>query len=167
MRRKAWCKEGDFVSLPIRDGCYGFGRVLMVDAPNILVGFYEMVSDKDTTDVSALARMQYILTLNTGDLGIKKKEWKVIGNIPLEEKVEIPLFWGTDLLTGQLYLRRYLADGNHSALSLARWDQVPATEAEILAKGAQPDGGHGHKAAATVLRKAIERRGLQSGGTCQ
>jgi hypothetical protein len=98
-------KTGDVFKLPLDGkGTYGFGRILIKQSPVLLIGFYSVVSKKPI-DFVTLLNKEYIIKMICGDVGFKKNEWLILGNAPLERNEELPLFWGKDALTDNLYLR--------------------------------------------------------------
>jgi hypothetical protein len=108
MAKRISYQLGDVFKLPVTEGFYGVGRILIIQSPALLVGFYELVvKNGDAIDIGSLRGEEYLMRIKCGDPGLKKKEWEIIGNIPLEKKEPLPLFWDREPFTNQLYLREY------------------------------------------------------------
>jgi hypothetical protein len=159
MAKKVKYNLGDIFKLPITNDLFGFGRILIIQSPALFVGFYDLVSP-NIIDIDTLKENEPFLKIMCGDLGFKKNEWFIIGNIPLNEKIEVPFFWGKDALTDKLYIRKYkITQENPLGLGLG-FEDKPTTEKEIKEKEAQPDGLNGWKAAEIVLKMELERKGI-------
>lgn len=158
MVKKSIYKLGDIFKIPLGDDVYGIGRILIIQSPAMFVGFYQqMIKTNDEIDINALNNQEYTLSIKCGDVGFKKKEWEVIGNIPLKNKVTLPFFWGDDPLTNQLYLREYITtDDDPLGLGSAFKDRS-TTEKEIAEKQAAPDGLSGWKAAEIKLKMHLDK----------
>ena len=160
MAKKELYRLGDVFKIPLADGVYGVGRILIVQSPCLFVGFYRIVLRKDESlDLAGLKISEYLLRILCGDLGFKKKEWEVIGNIPVEGIIELPFFWGKDAMTKGLYLRKYNPP-EEMPLSMTGFEDYPSNEEEIAKEGAEPDGLFGWKAAEIRLKYDLEKAGL-------
>jgi hypothetical protein len=159
MAKKVKYNLGDIVKLPLKNDTYGFGRILLMKSPAIFVGFYDVISN-DEIDISMLKNKKYILKIKCGDVGIKRNEWNIIGNIPIEEEFSLPYFWDKNGLTGELYIRRYKTTKDNPLAIGADFEDKPTTDEEIKEKKAQPDGAFGWKAAEAVLKHYLEKAGI-------
>lgn len=149
---------GDFFKIPVGNDMFGIGRILIAQGNGILAGFYDLLlKSAQDIDIETVAEQKYLLKLKCGNVGLAKKEWVIIGNIPLEREETLPLFWGQDLLTDSLYLREYITNENDLLGDAARFRDRPATEVEIQKFEAQPDGAFGWKAAELKLGAELRK----------
>jgi hypothetical protein len=158
--KKPLYQEGDILRLPVVEGYFSVGRILIAESPCLLIGFYRFVMKKgDDLDNSGLRDQEYLVKMLCGDLGLRKKEWEILGNIALEKKETLPLFWGKEPLSKELYLRQYNPTETNR-LSMTGFKDRPTTEEEINRLGAQPDGLAGWKAAEMRLKLYLDKAGL-------
>jgi len=157
MAKKALYKPGDIFTLPLAENVNGVGRILIVQSPSLFVGFYKrIIRNSESVNVDSLVHEEYLLKILCGDLGFSKKEWKIVGNHPLDGNISLPLFWGREPLSNELYLRKYNPPENQP-LNMTGFKDRPTTENEILKEGAQPDGLSGWKAAEIKLKYYLEK----------
>lgn len=160
MAKKILYKIGDIFKLPVAEGICGIGRILIVQSPVLFVGFYKVViKNGDSVDVQKLISQEYLIKIKCGDVGFKKKEWEIVGNISLKNREILPLFWDRDALTKELYLRKYNPT-EANPLNIVGFKDRPTTEEEIKKEGAQPDGTYGWEAAEIALKMYLEKAGV-------
>jgi len=160
MAKKSLYTVGDVFKLPVGENIFGIGRILIVQSPVLFVGFFKrVVKNGEPTSIDNLRGQEYLIRIKCGDPGFKKKEWEIVGNLPLEEKIVVPPFWDRDPLTNELYLRRY-SGSETDPLSIVGFKDRPTTEEEIKKEGAQPDGTFGWKAAEIRLKYELEKAGV-------
>lgn len=160
MAKKTLYKSGDVFKLPLSEGLFGVGRILIVQSPSLFVGFYGLaMRNSENIDVETLRDKEYLIKILCGDLGFTKREWEIIGNIPIDENISLPLFWGREALSNELYLRKYNPPET-SPLNMIGFKDKPTTEEEIKKVGAQPDGLSGWKAAEIKLKYYLEKAGV-------
>lgn len=161
MAKKIACKLGDFFKIPVDDNVFCVGRILIIQSSALLVGFYDVLLNQDQqVDITQLIQKKYLIKLKCSYLGLREKEWSVIGNVPFEKKETLPLFWGTDLLTGSLYLREYVYSDDDPLGLGAKFKEWTATKEEIERLDAQPDGLSGSKAAEMKLKMYLQKTGI-------
>ena len=142
---------GDVVSLPLDGkGNRGYGRVLIERRPLIFVEFYKFLA-KDDPPVDTFARTEWILRIYTGNMGIMTGAWRILGNLPINHGLSMPLFWLKDPLTEKLLL---FTDPIHQR------EHRETTTEEIERLGAQPGAVYGHSAAQAVLAAELKKFGL-------
>ena len=159
MVKKVKYNLGDIARIFLKDGIYGYGKILLKKSPAIFIGFYDMVS-KVEINVDLLKNKRFLLKIKCGDIGIKNGEWKIIGNIPIKEEIKLPYFWDKDGFTGKLYIRKYKMTKNNPLAIGADFEEKPTSEKEIREKKAQPDGAFGWKAAEALLKHYLEKEGI-------
>lgn len=96
--RKILRRVGDIVAIPLRDGTFGFGRVLHEP----LVAFYDLQKREmpalDEIVSSSVAFIVFVM-----NYPITRGDWPVLGNFPLSpELVNQPLFFKKDPITNRL-----------------------------------------------------------------
>ncbi|HPW55965.1 MAG TPA: Imm26 family immunity protein [Thermoanaerobaculaceae bacterium] len=97
MARKLPYKEGDWFAVPLRDGGFALGVVARMDGKGAVIAYLfgprsealpslEAVGSKRATDA--------VLVANTGDLGLLRGEWPVLGKVdPWEREAwPVPVF---------------------------------------------------------------------------
>ncbi|HWV16074.1 MAG TPA: Imm26 family immunity protein [Cellvibrio sp.] len=95
MKKRSIYKLGDVFKIHLGEDIYGLGRILIVQSPGVLAGFYhQIVKNNDNVDIASLCDRQYLFRIQCGDVGLKQKKLEIVGNVPLENKVDLPLFWG-------------------------------------------------------------------------
>lgn len=160
MSKKSRYKVGDIFTLPIGKDLFGIGRILIVQSPSLFVGFYKRIMrEGEAISIDSLIHEEYLLKILCGDLGFIKNEWKIIGNLALSERVPLPLFWGREVITNSLYLRKYNPPEDRPLDMIGFRDRL-TTEDEIEKEGAQPDGLSGWKAAEIKLKYYLEKAGI-------
>jgi hypothetical protein len=152
-KKKPNYEVGDIIRLPVSNiGHFGYGHILIKNSPEIFVEFFKIVTKEVAPPIDAFRNMDWILKIYCGDIGITRfKTWKVIGNLPIDKNIQMPMFWHDDALTGKLYLRKDPMDSRN---------QKETTRAEIERIGAQSAGIAGYKAAEIALALNLKKAGL-------
>ncbi len=106
MKKRIIYKVGDVLQVPLDEEEHmGYGRILLMDPPIILVEFYKVVS-KTVLPLETFQGMDWFLRRYTEDAGIiTDKTWKIIGNIPVGE-FTLPLLWHKEYITEKYLLFR-------------------------------------------------------------
>ena len=91
-------KLGDVIAVPLRDGLFGYGRVLREP----LIAFYNLQSSEPLPlEKIVLAPVAFVLFVMNS--AIIDGDWSVLGNIPLSaDLLQEPLFFKKDSITGAL-----------------------------------------------------------------
>jgi len=84
-------------------------------------------------------------------MGIMTGAWRILGNLPINHGLSMPLFWLKDPLTEKLLL---FTDPIHQR------EHRETTTEEIERLGAQPGAVYGHSAAQAVLAAELKKFGL-------
>lgn len=137
---------GDIFAVPLEEFGYGFGKILQVETPEILVGFFGVYSDQLLTP-QQLKEYPYICKIFCGDLGLINWAWKIIGSAPLSvEETQVPDFYWIDALNPD----------NIEIVKAGQWDnRVKASREDI--KGLEEYASSGYKAAEYQLIKALKK----------
>jgi hypothetical protein len=145
LSRKGKYAIGDIFEIVLEpSGVKGYGRILKIDEPSIFVELYG-ISPHSEFVAEEIERYDVLLKIWCTDNGFKKKEWKLIANVPIKDEVEMPDFWTKDALTGKLMIVR----GE---------ERFEATEDQK--KSAQPYGIFGHEAVRLKLVYELKNVGL-------
>jgi hypothetical protein len=152
-KKKLNYKVGDIVKVPLKEKeHFGYGHILTEESREIFVKFYRIVTEKENLEIETFKDLDWILKIYCSDLGITRfKTWKVIGNIPVEKNISLPMFWHKNPLTGKLYLREDPFDST---------SQKETTEEEIKQIRAQPAISAGSEAAEIRLTYELKKAGL-------
>lgn len=137
---------GDIFAVPLEEFGYGFGKILRIKTPELLVGFFGVYSDQLLTP-QHLKDFSYILKLFCGDLGIINREWKIIGYAPLSaEEIKVPDFYWVDPLDSE----------NIEIIKEGQWkNRVKAGSEDVL--GLEKYASSGYKAAEYKLTEALKK----------
>lgn len=149
--RRANCKEGDWIALPlVRRGGWALGLIARYRAPSFLGYFFGPRHENPPTmdDTQGLTAADAILIGHTGNLGLRKGEWHVIGHHPFWSRANWPMPKSWMLQDGQHYLMTYDDDDPGRMI-----DRHPVAVGEIA--GAIPSIVNGHVALAIKLDVAI------------
>jgi hypothetical protein len=105
--KKQRFQVGDFFTVPLETGAFGFGRVLQLSGGTIL-GFYDFAS-ATVEPASRLSQLPYLFIILCMDDGIESWRWKVVGFASLRpdeyEEPEFGLFDQVDPTKAQIYSR--------------------------------------------------------------
>ncbi|WP_349407793.1 Imm26 family immunity protein [Pseudalkalibacillus sp. SCS-8] len=123
---------GDVFEIPIEINKIGYGRILIIDYPIIFCEFYNIIPSKKYT-LNELKEKETILSIWCSNHGLRKGEWNVVGNIPIETEVILPYFWKKDafnpnqilLVPGEYFMKE--DEDAHSIVTTAekRGDSQP------------------------------------------
>jgi hypothetical protein len=145
LSRKGKYAIGDIFEIVLEpSGVKGYGRILKIHEPSIFVELYG-ISPQSEFVAEEIGQYKVLLKIWCTDNGFKKKEWKIIANVPVEGEVEMPDFWTKDALTGKLMIVR----GE---------ERFEATEEQKMR--AQPYGIFGHEAVRLKLVHELKNAGL-------
>ena len=95
---------GDVFSIPLDNDFKGFGRIVKVDKPLIFIELYKEKRLNDLNSVDELNTNEPILRIWCVDGGIKKGDWMIIGNIPVDSDYKMPRFWTKSAMTDNFLL---------------------------------------------------------------
>ncbi|WP_084451029.1 Imm26 family immunity protein [Gemmobacter nectariphilus] len=137
--KKKKAKPGDFLSIPLPNGRYGFGKFLGSE-----VSFLDLVSDIEFLSVADLSGVGELFRAWVDKSALSSRsKWIVIGREELKDSEKIPnKYFMKDSISGDL---RIYSEDTHDAMS---WSEIPATYEECL----------GLEAAAVWSAEQIESR---------
>lgn len=72
-------KEDDIFSLPLKDGTFAFGQVLVKDKFKKTFALFDLKSDAETIDLRQLKKVKPITILHLLGTKLNDRSWKVIG----------------------------------------------------------------------------------------
>lgn len=102
-------KIGDVFQIELEDSLFGYGII----TGDIFAGFYDFYSSQPA-ELSEILESDVKYLLMFQDTAIERGDWKVIGNVPLEEKIHPPYkFCHQDIISGELSIR-IVSDTEHS-----------------------------------------------------
>ncbi|TNJ60635.1 hypothetical protein FE784_35760 [Paenibacillus hemerocallicola] len=121
---------GDLFVFKLEDGSdrNGFGRVVGLDKPSILVELYEPM---DINNIQITDAVKVLFTVWCTDTGITRGIWRIVGNFAIPTDHSPPKFYKSQALTDKFFL----IDGQET---------VEITKEQI--GDAQPYGIFGHGA---------------------
>jgi hypothetical protein len=132
MAKRINYRIGDIFQIVLdADGNFGYGRILLLDKPSIFIELYKLTPTTSKFDINSVKEFQTLFSVWSTDNGIKKGEWSIIGNLPVEEDVKIPDFWTTDAFSGKVLLIR----GNER-IEISRDEIGDLSQAGIYGHGA-------------------------------
>lgn len=100
MARKQERRSGDFLKIAMEDGTFCFARVLHEP----YVAFYELHSVEERP-IDEIARSRVMFKLAVMNRAITNGRWRVIGNLPLEEELRLPIeTFKQDPISKRLYI---------------------------------------------------------------
>lgn len=99
---------GDIFLIELENGLKGAGRVLKKDQATIFIELYKMkpIKDKSEFDMEAALKEKPISMKWCYHDGLTKGEWEIIGNKPVEGKIDMPYFWTQDAFSRKFYLEK-------------------------------------------------------------
>jgi hypothetical protein len=101
-RKRIRRKVGDVVSVPLRDGKLGYGRVLH----DPLIAFYRLRSSK-ILPVREVVTKDILFIIFVMNYAITDGIWPVAGHVPLRPELQVePLFFKKDPISGKLTIYR-------------------------------------------------------------
>ncbi|WP_082523438.1 immunity 26/phosphotriesterase HocA family protein [Ensifer sp. Root31] len=91
---------GDFVVIKLKDDAYCFARVLREP----YLAFYDACS-RETLKIEELVSRKVILKLAVMNRAVTSGRWQVIGHLPLEEELQVPIkTFKQDAISQKLYV---------------------------------------------------------------
>ncbi|AEY66724.1 Imm26 family immunity protein [Clostridium sp. BNL1100] len=150
MAKRVKYRIGDVFSIPLDDGVKGYGRIIKVDKPLIFIELYNEKRLEDLNNVEKLNNCEVILSIWCVDGGIKKGNWVIIGNIPIDSNYKMPNFWTKSDATGNILL--YKASDTFDTLK----DALIINEDEI--QDAQPYGLYGDSAVQIAYSRELAKK---------
>lgn len=108
MAKKIRFKIGDIFLVPLEDTLKGVGRVLKIDEATIFIELYRIKPISDVCEFNyeeAIKEKPIIMTWCYDD-ALRKGEWQIIDNKPVEEEIEMPYFWQQDAGDKKYYIRK-------------------------------------------------------------
>lgn len=155
MIKKLPYKEGDWFALPLPEEGYAVGRIArMNENGRLLLGYFfgpRVTKIPELDELKNYKPEDAILVCRFGFLGLKNKEWIVIGSAePWErEKWPMPVFQMKDFLVDNQYWR-ILYSSDDPSQEIKR-EVVPLE----MVKGLPQDGLAGHGFVKEVLNKLL------------
>ena len=120
MRKYYRWKPGNFVSIPLGEQKFGFGRVL----EDHLIAFYDLLSEH-VLPTEEIEKHTILFKTGVMSYAITKGEFSIIGHSPLsKDLLERPKFFMQDISTGELSITE---NGEH--LTPATYDECVTLEA--------------------------------------
>ncbi|NLD46554.1 MAG: hypothetical protein GX660_05070 [Clostridiaceae bacterium] len=112
MAKRIRYKIGDIFLVPLEDDLNGVGRILKKDQATIFIELYKIKPIKDVSEFNfeEVIREKPLAMSWCYDSLIKKGEWIIIDNKPIEEEIEMPLFWHIDSGDMKYYIRKGMPD---------------------------------------------------------
>ncbi len=147
MVKKSNYKLGDVFEIEIENGRKGIGRILKIDEPTVFIELFK-VNPKTCFiyNFEEIVNSPVLLSIWTTDIGLKKKIWNIVSNIPIEGEVVMPEFWKRDAINRDKY---FIIRGNNT---------VEITKGQI--GNAQPFGIFGHDAVRLKYIHELKLNGL-------
>ena len=112
MAKKIKFNLGDIFLVPLEENLYGVGRVLKINLATVLVELYYMKPIKDVADFNfdeAKMRKPIVMAWCYDD-GLRNGNWRIFGNKPINEEIEMPYFWTQDAANKKYSIRRGTPD---------------------------------------------------------
>lgn len=151
--RKLPYKEGDWISVPLRDEGYALGVIARTGKGGGMIGYFfgpRYENTRTMRDAENLDPSDAILICHCGDLGLFNGEWKVIGRFQSwdRSKWEIPAFLRRDSITRKPSRIYYAGDDLNLEIL-----EIPCSEEEAI--GLPEDGAWGYGAVEIRLTKLL------------
>ena len=90
-------RPGDVILVPLRDGHYGFGRVL----ERAIIAFHDLRLS-EVPEIDPIVAAPVLFKIRVMETAIAGGSWVVLGNRPLEPDLLVaPRFYTQDILTGE------------------------------------------------------------------
>lgn len=108
MARRVRYKIGDIFLVPLEGNLKGVGRVLKNNEATIFIELYHIKPIKDASEFDfgdALKQKPIMMTWCYDD-ALRKGEWEIIDNKPVEGEIEMPFFWQQDAGDKKYYIRK-------------------------------------------------------------
>lgn len=108
MAKRIRFKLGDLFLVPLEDNLKGVGRVLKIDEATIFIELYGIKPIIDICEFNygkATKEKPIIMTWCYDD-ALRKGEWEIIDNKPIEGEIEMPYFWQQDAGDKKYYIRK-------------------------------------------------------------
>lgn len=156
-RKRLPYKEGDWFSVPLKDGTYGVG--LVARSPKggkVLLGYFfgpKRATPPSVDDIARLEKEDAVLVARFGDLGLYNGEWSVVGRSGPWDRTAWPMpafarTASTD--SSRAYLTLYADDDPTQTL------RETACDAEEASRFPQ-DGVWGYGAIEVILTDLLSR----------
>lgn len=158
-KKKFPWKEGDWVAVPlVRRGGWGVG-IIVRRKGRAIVGYFfgpRRPEPPPLESVIGLRPEQAVLIANTGDLGLREKEWHLVGSQPDYARSDWPLpEFGRDDLFGSYYAVTHDDDDPDEVL---RERRISKEEYQLL----HQDGVYGHVALSLGLDLTLAKLEAQA-----
>jgi hypothetical protein len=114
MAKRIAVKQGDAFLVPLEGNLKGVGRVLNINQATILIELYRI---KPIIEVSEFkfddAIKEKPISLKwCYDDGLKKGEWLIFENYPVEHEIEMPYYWTQDAWDKKFYISKGTFDSH-------------------------------------------------------
>lgn len=89
-QRQVKRRPGDFFRVPLDNGLFVYGRVIM----ETTCYFYDHITNDANTPLETIRQTKKLFMTGVNDIPFNSGKWPIIGNLPLEESLQPPLyFW--------------------------------------------------------------------------
>lgn len=112
MAKRIRYKIGDIFLIPLENDLYGVGRVLKKDLATIFIELYHIKPIKVASefDFKEAKSKKPIIMKWCYDDGLRKGEWTIFDNKPVEEEIDMPYFWSQDIGDMKYFIRKGSSD---------------------------------------------------------
>lgn len=108
MAKRIKYKIGDIFIVPLEDNLKGAGRVLKIDEATVLLEFYRIkpfICSSEFNYEEAIKDKPIVMAWCYDD-AIRRGEWQVVDNKPIDIDIDMPYFWYQDSGDGKYYIQK-------------------------------------------------------------
>ncbi|NLD46555.1 MAG: hypothetical protein GX660_05075 [Clostridiaceae bacterium] len=117
MAKRIRYKIGDIFLVPLENDLNGVGRVLKNDQATIFIELYKIKPIRDVSefDFEEAIKNKPLVMKWCYDDGVRKGEWTIFDNKPVDEEIDMPYFWSQDCGNWKYFIRKGTSDSFDTA----------------------------------------------------